>query len=240
MVRGERPDGVIEMTISEIRQRALEDNTKADVEVITQFKLTSQQLLFVKFIWLKLTESLYCYLDISVFDENIKNKISREEINEMYEKGLLLNRWEKEDNFPDLIELSEEFAIHLSKIYGFKEDQIEKVNKQRKRYYQIALEFWEAYPKIIETSTGDFNAKRLSKGFRYKGELYYERNDLFSIYLQQINYNEELHKEIINNLKNPEIRKTFGFTLIGDFVVDAAWESFENKQNVNWLGMSNE
>lgn len=226
------------LTVSEIRQLALSENIDADVTAMKEYSITPNQLLFIKFIWRNRYRAMMTYIDGNISDK--PKNITREEITELFEKGIFKDDWSSFDLYPDMLEISKVANARLSEIYGFSEQDSEALKVKNKRYYEMAEEFWESYPKIGSHNDRQYIARTVSSGFEYQGRHYSDREDLFRMYLREIDYDEELHQEIIKKIKHPNFaQQPEKVRVIWRFVKDRMWESLDTLDN-NWIQFDNE
>lgn len=212
---------------------------------MNKYGLNARQLVFLKRVWLKMYTEMYGYLRADASNLNCEHAINKDEIAKMHENGILDHPWYHSDLLPDKVEVTRKVSKDLAKIYGFSLSEIEKADRQRSEYRDMALDFFDAYPDIGTHQNGEFATKTTGDGFTYQGVTYYTDEDLFQCYLDSIKYNKELHNEILELLRDPEVRERYMFPKIYRFVINKSYTALKAlKEKIDsttdWLSLGGE
>lgn len=89
------------------------------------------------------------------------------------------------------------------------------LNQVYRSSFEMGMELFETYPLFITIQGITFNARRVSKKF-------VDLEQALAKYGKVIKYNNELHQQIIANIK-AGIEKGYNFTTLDDFICDRGW-----------------
>lgn len=81
--------------------------------------------------------------------------------------------------------------------------------------YEMGIELFETYPQFITISGVNYNARRISKKFN-------DLEEAYAKYGKAIKYNDELHQQILDDIRYG-IEHGYNFTTLDDFIADRAW-----------------
>lgn len=246
------------MTIRELRQQIIREHLSSDVAIMRKYELSPNQLVYLKCIWLNEIPTLFNYLGVRLVEENQKLPITREEVNDLYFKKLITTKWDINDTYPDLIEVTRKTKEQLALDYGFTIYQLQDYEEAVNKAIELGNEFWDNYPKLLDINGTKTDARRIHK-FSYKNQNYSTPEHLKSVYVKVLEeavreeiakaskqnrkaiYNtiDDLHNEIIVMLNDPRSRK-FNFTLVTTFILNKSWESLkELLENDNDITFTN-
>ena len=96
----------------------------------------------------------------------------------------------------------------------------------------MGQELFETYPQFLTINGVCYNARRISKK-------YDSLEDAFAKYAKAINYKDEIHQQIIENIKWG-IDNGYNFTTLDDFIADRSWTALEAYRNGNGINVNTE
>ena len=170
-----------------------------ELSLLEKYKLTPTELFTVKVILLANEEN--DYEPLQRFNALLDGGL-RLELEKLQSKGIILKSY----NIP-------------KPGTPFKPEDVEFNKNFIKQFFRSSFEMGEelftTYPQFITIQGVSFNARRVSKKFN-------DLEEAFAKYGKVIKYNEETHRQIINNIK-AGIEKGYNFTTLDDFICDRGW-----------------
>lgn len=98
--------------------------------------------------------------------------------------------------------------------------------------FEIGEELFNTYPQFLTIQGVSYNARRVSKKFD-------SLEEAFAKYGKAIKYNDEVHQQIIDNIRWG-IDNGYNFTTLDDFIADRAWTALEAYRNGNGINVNTE
>lgn len=167
--------------------------------ILEKYKLTPTELFTVKVILLAKEENEYEPLQRF---SSILNGGLRLELEKLQSKGIILQSYKIPKPGTQ-----------------FKPEDVEFNKNFLKQFFRASFEMGEelfnTYPQFITIQGVSFNARRVSKKFN-------DLEDAFTKYGKAIKYNDETHRQIIENIRSG-IEKGYNFTTLDDFICDRGW-----------------
>lgn len=238
-------DSAKAITVAEAKEQLLRESVSAENKVMDKYDLNASQVMFLKRIWLEMYKELYDYLKADASNLNCDHAITREEVADMYEKGIFKEPWYNGDLIPDRMEVTNKVSKDLAKTFGFTTKELKLTSSKKDKYLSMAKEFRDSYPDLGTHSNGEFATKTEGDGFTYKGVTYYTEEDLYNCYLDSIDYKEETHNHVVKLLNNPEILERYMFPKIYRFVVNKSYQALQKLEiklnsTTDWLNLGGE
>lgn len=201
-----------------------------EVDFMLKHEVNYQQLLYLKFLFLEQYELFYKYFGFGNKSIKFKQRFNVKDINDLYDKGLVKNRWIKSnDAMPDVNAIADKFKQEIAITFGI---QPEFINNQKEKMIEhnqfidtAGEELFNVYPKTNESGM----VLVACNSFEYKGVTYDGKEDVKRLYSELIGYDWKLHREVIDKVKQDNLQVTN--TKITNFVKNKMWELIETN---NW------
>ena len=182
--------------------------------VLERYKLTPTELFTVQLILLAKEEGEYKWLQRFAQIQKL-----RPIIESLREKGIILKSYKIPNEGEKLIVEDIPFNQNFQKQYF-------------RASFDMGQELFETYPQFLTINGVCYNARRISKK-------YDSLEDAFAKYAKAINYKDEIHQQIIENIKWG-IDNGYNFTTLDDFIADRSWTALEAYRNGNGINVNTE
>ena len=182
--------------------------------VLERYKLTPTELFTVQLILLAKEEGEYKWLQRFAQIQKL-----RPIIESLREKGIILKSYKIPKEGEKLIVEDIPFNQNFQKQYF-------------RASFEMGQELFETYPQFLTINGVCYNARRISKK-------YDSLEDAFAKYAKAINYKDEIHQQIIENIKWG-IDNGYNFTTLDDFIADRSWTALEAYRNGNGINVNTE
>ena len=182
--------------------------------VLERYKLTPTELFTVQLILLAKEEGEYKWLQRFAQIQKL-----RPIIESLREKGIILKSYKIPKEGEKLIVEDIPFNQNFQKQYF-------------RASFDMGQELFETYPQFLTINGVCYNARRISKK-------YDSLEDAFAKYAKAINYKDEIHQQIIENIKWG-IDNGYNFTTLDDFIADRSWTALEAYKNGNGINVNTE
>ena len=169
--------------------------------LLEKYKLTPTELFLTKVILLAQIEKEYEWLQ-----RFAKIQKLRPILESLQQKEIILKSWK----FP-----KEGTKVQIEDI-PFNKNFLKQFFRSS---YELGEELFNTYPQFITIQGVSYNARRVSKKFN-------DIEDAFAKYGKAIKYSDELHQQIIDNIRWG-IDNGYNFTTLDDFIADRAWTALE-------------
>ena len=182
--------------------------------VLERYKLTPTELFTVQLILLAKEEGEYKWLQRFAQIQKL-----RPIIESLREKGIILKSYKIPKEGEKLIVEDIPFNQNFQKQYF-------------RASFDMGQELFETYPQFLTINGVCYNARRISKK-------YDSLEDAFAKYAKAIKYKDDIHQEIIDNIKWG-IDNGYNFTTLDDFIADRSWTALEAYKNGNGININTE
>ena len=182
--------------------------------ILERYKLTPTELFAIQVILLAKEEGEYKWLQRFAQIQKL-----RPIIESLREKGIILKSYKIPKEGEKLIVEDIPFNQNFQKQYF-------------RASFDMGQELFETYPQFLTINGVCYNARRISKK-------YDSLEDAFAKYAKAINYKDEIHQQIIKNIKWG-IDNGYNFTTLDDFIADRSWTALEAYKNGNGININTE
>lgn len=205
-----------------------------EIEFVEKFDLNTAQLIYIKLLYYEDIRSIYRLLRHDV--KLCNDKITQQDVNELFEKKLIKEKWIYDNSFPDSNALTEfgidEFSYSQGVLTSERRRLIEEQNL-RKQFLEIAgNQLFSIYPNVIYNNGNKIGPLKACKEFKYSNKVYEGRDDVVRLYCKFIDYNKEKHNEVINKI---QVDKLIGYEYcnqsITSFVINRTWDIMPDKKS---------
>ncbi len=189
-------------------------NLDNELCILERYKLTPTELFTVQVILLAKEEGEYKWLQRFAQIQKL-----RPIIESLRGKGIILKSYKIPNEGEKLIVEDIPFNQNFQKQYF-------------RASFDMGQELFETYPQFLTINGVCYNARRISKK-------YDSLEDAFAKYAKAINYKDEIHQQIIENIKWG-IDNGYNFTTLDDFIADRSWTALEAYRNGNGININTE
>lgn len=182
--------------------------------ILERYKLTPTELFAIQVILLAKEEREYKWLQRFAQIQKL-----RPIIESLREKGIILKSYKIPKEGEKLIVEDIPFNQNFQKQYF-------------RASFDMGQELFETYPQFLTINGVCYNARRISKK-------YDSLEDAFTKYAKAINYKDEIHQQVIENIKWG-IDNGYNFTTLDDFIADRSWTALEAYRNGNGINVNTE
>lgn len=222
---------IMNKTLSSEEARALYFSriTGDNLKFLDKFKINSVQLEYLKLLYLENFKWYYCFLGLQ--DSLTQFTISKETVNDLYNKGLVTQRWTSDKLPNDHDQLTDLCRNAIEEIFKLTSSAVREMRENQRIHeatmLKCAKEFFDTYPDFVVTGNGRITLKACNE-FTFNNRIYEGKNSLMEIYLLQINNDLTTHKKVISLLRKfPE--HPLSRIKITTFVVDKRWEDMQEE-----------
>ena len=196
---------------------------KTQIDFMMKYDIDYHQMLYLKLLFFEQFELMYKYLGFLSSTIKPKDRFAPKQVNELYDKGLIVNRWIKtKDAMPDVNAINQDVVNELCVAFGIKKEFISKQKQvlvdQNKFIDTVGEELFNVYPKknvsgmmLVACNTFVHN------GIEYNG-----KEDVKRLYAELIKFDWAIHKEVLNKIKSDG--GDVCNVKITSFVKDKMWE----------------
>lgn len=189
-------------------------NLDNELCILERYKLTPTELFTVQLILLAKEEGEYKWLQRFAQIQKL-----RPIIESLRGKGIILKSYKIPKEGEKLIVEDIPFNQNFQKQYF-------------RASFEMGKELFETYPQFLTINGVCYNARRISKK-------YDSLEDAFAKYAKAIKYKDDIHQEIIDNIKWG-IDNGYNFTTLDDFIADNAYLALEAYRNGNGININTE
>ena len=189
-------------------------NIDNELCLLEKYNLTPTELFTVKVILLAKEEGEYEWLQRFAQIQKL-----RPILESLREKGIILKSWKlpKEGSKLEIEDIP--FNQNFQKQFF-------------RASFEMGQELFETYPQFLTINGVCYNARRVSKKFD-------SLEQAFTKYAKAIKYNNNIHQQIIDNIKWG-IDNGYNFTTLDDFIADNSWTALEAYRNGNGININTE
>lgn len=189
-------------------------NLDNELCILERYKLTPTELFTIQVILLAKEEGEYEWLQRFAQIQKL-----RPIIESLREKGIILKSYKIPKEGEKLIVEDIPFNQNFQKQYF-------------RASFEMGQELFETYPQFLTINGVCYNARRVSKKFD-------SLEEAFIKYAKAIKYKDDIHQQIIDNIKWG-IDNGYNFTTLDDFIADNSWTALEAYRNGNGININTE
>lgn len=189
-------------------------NLDNELCILERYKLTPTELFTIQVILLAKEEGEYEWLQRFAQIQKL-----RPIIESLQEKGIILKSYKIPKEGEKLVVEDIPFNQNFQKQYF-------------RASFEMGQELFETYPQFLTINGVCYNARRVSKKFD-------SLEEAFAKYAKAIKYKDNIHQQIIDNIKWG-IDNGYNFTTLDDFIADNSWTALEAYRNGNGININTE
>jgi hypothetical protein len=219
------------LSYEEAKELMLEENKlqylSDMLENYANSNLSSAQFMYLSFLYTRRYDLLLRY-HYEYFDKVRQFPFNKDEINELYHRGLITEQWKSGD--PDNPALTAEGSKLMDNLLKVNPRTITIISEKKE---SMGKELIEEYPDYFYANHQAYPTKGFRKTKTHNGKFIEGRYDLINYYYEIIEGNQELHESILEKIRYakrqngvdnrgnnvPQIRQT-----IMNFVINKDWE----------------
>lgn len=149
---------------------------------------------------------------------------TREEVNRLYKKEFLTQKWQITDTYPSLLETSPDRLEELCFIFGVQAQDLDKAFEVEKKQKAFIADYAS---QLIKTYPAEVSGVLLTacNPFTFEGKEYAGKDQTIALYAEIIKYDTLLHKKIIHKIKE-DSKNSYKFCRqkITSFITNRVWE----------------
>lgn len=212
-------------TMSDANSYFLKEQLSRDVDFMLKYQLNANQMFLLKLFLFE--EYVHLYKHVERLNKTEKKNLSSD-ILDLYEKGIVSSKWiQLNSDYPDQIKITDEFLESVLNCFGIDSEfylnlSVEKIEKNK-----FIANFGEQFFDIYPTSVNGYILKACNS-IEFEGKIYTGKSDIVKLYCEQINYDLNKHKEVIEKIKydNSAGNQVCRIS-ITKFVRDKLWDSIK-------------
>lgn len=210
-------------TMSDANSYFLKEQLQRDVDFMLKYHLNPNQMFLLKLFLFEEYIHLYKYMEML---NKTERKHLSSDILDLYEKGIIDSKWiQIHSDYPDQIKISDTLLEEVLTCFGIESNIYENLQKEKLERFKFIANFGEQFFDIYPTSVNGYVLKACNP-IEFEGKVYNGKSDIIKLYCEQINYDLNLHKEVIEKIKYDTSNGNLVCRItITKFVRDKLWES---------------